>query len=61
MVRTSATNTAVILRRSRAFARDRLEGWKRRLCLRPSFETLARKSALAPQDDGFLLREGAQT
>ena len=32
----------VILRRSRALARDRLEGWKQARCLWPSFETLAR-------------------
>jgi len=30
----------VILRRSRALARDRLEGWKQAPRLRPSFETL---------------------
>src|SRR5690349_12997952 len=38
------TNTGVILRRSRAFARGRLEGWKHAPCLWPSFETRARRS-----------------
>jgi hypothetical protein len=30
----------------------RLEGWKQALCLWPSFETVARKRARPPQDDG---------
>src|SRR5262249_15763142 len=42
------TNTAVTLSRARAFARDRLEGWKNRLgvCGHPSRRPLAGASGL---------------
>ena len=42
LLRTPETNSNVILRRSRALARDRLEGWKQTPSLLPSFETAAR-------------------
>src|SRR5689334_15096946 len=52
---TRATNNNVILRRSRAIARDRLEGWKHTRSLWPSFETGARQRERSPQDDAELV------
>jgi len=39
----------VMLRRSRAFARDRLEAWQQAPSLLPSFETVARLRERPPQ------------
>src|SRR5262249_9611312 len=49
---TFAANTTVILRRPFALANGRLEGWKHAPSLWPSFETVTRKRACPPQDDG---------
>src|SRR5438105_15204009 len=50
MRRRKSTNNTVILRRPRALARGRLEGWPQTRSLLPSFETLG-ASRRAPQDD----------
>src|SRR5205807_9179346 len=54
-----ATNTTVILRSSTRLRAERLEGWKQAPCLRPSFETAARKRERPPQDDGVVCCESA--
>src|ERR1043166_2389478 len=41
----------VILRRPRALARERLEGWPQARSVLPSFETVARFRERLPQDD----------
>jgi hypothetical protein len=46
---------SVTLRRPLAKASGRLEGWKHAPSLLPSFETVARKRARPPQDDGGVL------